>query len=289
MDFAGFVLQLLNGLQFAMLLFLLAVGLSVVFGLMNFINLAHGTLYMVGAFVGYSVAGYAGSYWAALAAGTAAAALAGALFYVTLLRRMQTESPMKQVLVTFGLIFVGVDCVRIVWGDNTQSIVAPTLLGGGVPIFGENYPVYRLFIIGLGLAVALLLYLGLERTRLGAIVRAGVDDREMATSLGLNVELAFFIVFCLGCALAGLAGVVAAPVLQIYPGMDIAVLIPALIVVVVGGPGRLGGAFLGALLIGIAATFGDVLIPTFASFIIYGVMALVLVLRPQGLLAPRHR
>jgi branched-chain amino acid transport system permease protein len=289
MTLAGFVLQLLNGLQFAMLLFLLAVGLSVVFGLMNFINLAHGTLYMVGAFVGYSVARAAGSYWAAPAAGTAAAALAGAIFYATLLRRMQSESPMKQVLVTFGLIFVGIDTVRLVWGDNTQSILTPSLLGGGVEMFGENYPIYRLFIIALGLVVALLLYLGLERTRLGAIVRAGVDDREMALSLGLNVELAFFVVFCLGCGLAGLAGVVAAPVLQIYPGMDIAVLIPALIVVVVGGPGRLGGAFLGALLIGIAATFGDVLIPTFASFIIYGVMVLVLVLRPQGLLAPRHR
>ncbi len=289
MDFAGFILQLLNGLQFAMLLFLLAVGLSIVFGLMNFINLAHGTLYMVGAFIGYSVAGYWGSYWLALVAGTAAAALAGALFYATLLRRMQTASPMKQVLVTFGLIFVGIDAVRLVWGDNTQSIVTPSLLGGGIEIFGENYPIYRLFIIGLGLATALLLYIGLERTRLGAMVRAGVDDREMATSLGLNVDLAFFIVFCLGCGLAGMAGVVAAPVLQIYPGMDIAVLIPALIVVVIGGPGRLGGAFLGALLIGITATFGDVLIPTFASFIIYGVMVVVLVLRPGGLLAPRHR
>jgi branched-chain amino acid transport system permease protein len=289
MDFAGFILQLLNGLQFAMLLFLLAVGLSIVFGLMNFINLAHGTLYMVGAFIGYSAARYWGSYWLALVAGTAAAAIAGALFYATLLRRMQTASPMKQVLVTFGLIFVGIDVVRLVWGDNTQSIVTPSLLGGGVEIFGENYPIYRLFIIGLGLATALLLYIGLERTRLGATVRAGVDDREMATSLGLNVDLAFFIVFCLGCGLAGMAGVVAAPVLQIYPGMDVAVLIPALIVVVVGGPGRLGGAFLGALLIGIAATFGDVLIPTFASFIIYGVMVVVLVLRPGGLLAPRHR
>jgi len=289
MDFAGFILQLLNGLQFAMLLFLLAVGLSIVFGLMNFINLAHGTLYMVGAFVGYSAARYWGSYWLALVAGTAAAALAGAVFYATLLRRMQTASPMKQVLVTFGLIFVGIDAVRLVWGDNTQSIVTPRLLAGGIEIFGESYPVYRLFIIGLGLATALLLYIGLERTRLGATVRAGVDDREMATSLGLNVDLAFFIVFCLGCGLAGMAGVVAAPVLQIYPGMDIAVLIPALIVVVVGGPGRLGGAFLGALLIGIAATFGNVLAPTFASFIIYGVMAAVLVLRPGGLLAPRHR
>lgn len=280
---------LFDGLAYGMLLFVLSVGLSVTLGLMNFVNLAHGTLYMLGAFVGYSVAEQVGSFWVALAAGTAAAAAAGALFYATLLRRMQAEGAMKQVLVTFGLIFVGIDAVRFVWGDNTHSIVAPSLPGGAVDIFGEMYPVYRLFIIALGVTVALLLYLGLERTRLGAVVRAGVDDREMATSLGLNVDLAFFIVFCLGCALAGLAGVVAAPVLQVYPGMDIAVLIPALVVVVVGGPGRLGGAFLGALLIGIAITFGNVLIPDFASFIIYGVMVAVLLLRPQGLLGPRHR
>ena len=288
MGLAGFLLQLLNGLQFAMLLFLLAVGLSVVFGLMNFINLAHGTLYMVGAFVGYSVARHTGSFWAGLAAGPAAAAAAGAAFYVVLLRRMQAESAMKQVLVTFGLIFVGVDTVRLVWGDYAQSIAAPTLLGGSVHLFGQVYPTYRLFIIGLGLAVALALHLGLERTRLGAVVRAGVDDPVMTASLGINVDLAFFVVFCIGCGLAGLAGVVAAPVLQIYPGMDMAILIPALIVVVVGGPGRLSGAFVGALLIGLADTFGAVLLPNFSSFLIYALMAVVLVLRPHGLLPARH-
>jgi branched-chain amino acid transport system permease protein len=282
------LLQLLNGLQFAMLLFLLAVGLSVVFGLMKFINLAHGTLYMVGAFVGFSVAERMGSFWAALAAGPLAAGALGALFYFVLLRRMQAESPMKQVLVTFGLIFVGIDTVRWIWGDYSQSILAPGLLSGSVTVLGETYPAFRLFIIGLGLAVALLLYLGLERTRLGAVVRAGVDDPEMAASLGINVDLAFFAVFCLGCALAGLGGVVAAPVLQVYPGMDMAILIPTLIVVVVGGPGRLAGAFWGALLIGLADTFGTVLIPDFSSFMIYAVMALVLLFRPSGLLAARH-
>lgn len=288
MDLSGFSLQLLNGLQFAMLLFLLAVGLSVVFGLMNFINLAHGTLYMVGAFVGYSVARHTGSFWAALVAGPAAAAAAGALFYAILLRRMQAENPMKQVLVTFGLIFVGLDLVRLVWGDYAQSIAAPSLLGGSLHLFGQVYPAYRLFIILLGLAVAFFLYLGLERTRLGAVVRAGVDDPIMTASLGINVDLAFFVVFCIGCALAGLAGVVAAPVLQVYPGMDMAILIPALIVVVVGGPGRLSGAFLGALLIGCANTFAAVLIPEFSSFMIYALMALILLLRPQGLIPARR-
>jgi branched-chain amino acid transport system permease protein len=285
---ASLFIQLLNGLQFAMLLFLLAVGLSIVFGLMNFINLAHGTLYMLGAFTGFAAATATGSFWAALAAGPLSAALLGAIFYALLLRRMQAESPMKQVLVTFGLIFVGIDSVRLIWGDYSQSLLAPTMLGGSVHFWGEAYPTYRLFIIALGLLLALLLYLGLERTKLGAAVRAGVDDRVMAQSLGVDVGRAFFIVFCLGCALAGLAGVVAAPVLEIYPGMDMAILIPTLIVVVVGGPGRLAGAFFGALLIGMAETFGAVLIPDFSSFLIYAVMALVLVLRPSGLLPARH-
>ncbi len=288
MDLASFLLQLLNGLQFAMLLFLLAIGLSIVFGLMNFINLAHGTLYMVGAFVGLTVARQTGSFWAAFVAGPAASAAIGAVFYALLLRRMQAESPMKQVLVTFGLIFVGIDLVRWFWGEYGDTIPAPQGLGGSVHIWGEVYPAYRLFIIGLGLGLALLLYLGLERTRLGAVVRAGVDDRVTAASLGINVDLAFFAVFCLGCALAGLAGVAAAPVLQVYPGMDMAILIPTLIVVVVGGPGRLAGAFWGALLVGMAETFGAVLLPEFSSFMIYAVMALVVLLRPGGLLPARH-
>jgi len=288
MDIADFATQTLNGLQYAMLLFLLAVGLSVVFGLMNFVNLAHGTLYMVGAFVGFSVATRTGSYWAALAAGPLAAALLGAAFYFLLLKRMQAAGPMKQVLVTFGLIFVGIDAVRWIWGEDSQSILAPSALGESVSFLGLVYPAYRVFIIALGLAVALLLHLGLERTRLGAVVRAGVDDPVTAASLGINVDLAFFAVFCLGCALAGLGGVVAAPVLQVYPGMDVAILIPTLIVVVVGGPGRLSGAFWGALLIGMADTFGKVMIPDFSGFMIYAVMALVLLLRPSGLLAARH-
>lgn len=288
MDPGFLLLQLLNGLQFAMLLFLLAVGLSVVLGMMNFINLAHGTLYMVGAFAGLAAAERTGSFWAALAAGPAAAAALGAAFYLVLLRRMQRAGAMKQVLVTFGLIFVGIDAVRLIWGDYAQTLPAPSLLAGSIHIMGQVYPAYRLFIIALGLALALVLHLCLERTRLGAVVRAGVDDRVMAASLGLNVERAFFAVFCLGCALAGLAGVAAAPVLEIYPGMDMAILIPTLIVVVVGGPGRLAGAFFGALLIGMAETFGVVFIPDFASFMIYAVMALVLLLRPQGLLPARH-
>ncbi len=239
-------IQLLNGLQLASLLFLLAVGLSVVLGLMSFINLAHGTLYMLGAYFGLTVVRETGSFWLALALAPLAVAALGAVLHLVLLRRMQAASPLKQVLVTFGLIFVGLDTVRYVWGSYSHGIDAPAPFAGSVTVLGETYPAYRLFIIALGLAVLVLMHLGLERTRLGAVVRAGVDDRETAAGIGLNVDLAFFAVFCLGCALAGLAGVVAAPVLSIYPGMDMSILILALIVVVVGGPGSLAGAALGS-------------------------------------------
>ena len=280
-------IQFLNGLQLASLLFLLSVGLSVVYGLMNFINLAHGTLYMLGAYIGLTVARESGSFWLALVGDPLAIAALGALFHVLLLRRMQAASPMKQVLVTFGLIFIGLDVVRYIWGDFTHSIETPAIFSGSVQLLGEVYPSYRLFVIGLGLFVFVALYLGLERTRLGAVVRAGVDDREVAMSLGLNIELAFFIVFCLGCGLAGLAGVIAAPVLSVYPGMDMSILVLTLIVVVIGGPGSVKGAALGAFLIGMFETFGQVFMPALASVIIYALMAVVLLVRPGGLLPVR--
>ena len=283
------IIQLLNGLQLASLLFLLSVGLSVVYGLMNFINLAHGTLYMLGAYIGLTVARMTDSFWVAFVIAPIAVAMLGALFHVLLLRHMQNSSPLKQVLVTFGLVFVGLDVVRYIWGNFSHSIDAPAIFSGPVTFLGEIYPSYRLFVIGLGLFVLVTLYFGLERTRLGAIVRAGVDNREVAMSLGLNINLALFIVFCVGCGLAGLAGVVAAPVLSVYPGMDMSILVMTLIVVVVGGPGSLKGAALGALLIGMFETFGQVFIPSLASVIIYAFMALVLLVRPSGLLPVRSK
>lgn len=288
LDPAALLIQLLNGLQLAMLLFLLAVGLSVVFGMMNFVNLAHGTLYMLGAFLGLSLAQWSGSYWLAFVLAPLGVALIGMVFYAGLLRHMQAAGPMKQVLVTFGLIFVGLDAVRYIWGNSSHSIEPPAVFAHSLSVFGQTYPSYRLFIIGLGLFVMIALYLGLVRTRLGAIVRAGVDNRIMIASLGIDIERVFFGVFCLGCALAGLAGVVAAPVLSVFPGMDIQILILTLIVVVIGGPGSLPGAALGSLLIGMAETFGAVLLPTFSSVLIYVLMAAVLLLRPAGLLPVRR-
>ncbi len=287
-DPAFLAIQALNGLQLASLLFLLSVGLSVVFGLMNFVNLAHGTLYMFGAYFGLEAAALTGSYWLALAAAPLAVGLLGAALHLALLGHIQRADPLRQVLVTFGLVFVGIDAVRRIWGNYSHAIAAPEALSGAVTILGQTYPAYRLFIIGLGVGVFVLLYLGLERTRLGAIVRAGVDDRATATALGLDIGRVFFFVFCLGCALAGLAGVVAAPVLSIYPGMDMSILILTLIVVVIGGPGSLKGAAAGALLVGMVETFGQVLIPAFASAALYGAMAAILILRPAGLIPARR-
>ena len=277
------IVQTLNGLQLSMLLFLLSIGLSVVFGMMNFINLAHGTLYMVGAYLALSTVRWFDSYWVALALAPLGVALIGAVFYAVLLRHMQRQSPMRQVLVTFGLIFVGFDAVRMVWGALPHTIPIPEALDGSVTVLGETYPAYRLFIIALGVAVLIALYFGLERTRLGAVVRAGVDDRRMVAALGIDVERAFFLVFCIGCWLAGLAGVVSAPVFSIFPGMDMSILILTLIVVVVGGPGSLKGAVVGSLVIGMTDTYGQVLAPEFARVTIYALMAVVLLVRPHGL------
>ena len=282
------IVQTLNGLQLSMLLFLLSIGLSVVFGLMSFINLAHGTLYMAGAYLALSAVRWFDSFWLALALAPLGVALIGAVFYAVLLRHMQRQSPMRQVLVTFGLMFVGFDAVRMVWGTLPHTIPVPEVLAGRVDVLGEVYPVYRLFIIAVGLAVIVLLHLGLERTRLGAVVRAGVDDRTMVAALGIDVERAFFLVFCLGCWLAGLAGVVSAPVFSIFPGMDMSILILTLIVVVVGGPGSLKGAVAGSLVIGMADTYGQVLAPEFARATIYALMAVVLLVRPHGLFPVRH-
>jgi branched-chain amino acid transport system permease protein len=281
------MIQVLNGLQLAMLLFLLSVGLSIVLGLMNFVNLAHGTLYMTGAFIGMTIAEVSGSFWLALVLAPLATAALGIALYELLLKRLSGASPVRQILLTFGVIYVGLELVRIVWGNDSHSVTLPPLLAGQITIAGEPYPIYRLFIIGLGLLTMLVLYLALERTRLGAIVRASVDDRETASCLAINTQRLFLAVFGLGCGLAGLAGIVAAPVLSVYPGMDIAILIYTLIIVVIGGPGSLPGAALGSLLVGMADTFGRVFIPGLSAFLIYAVMAVFLLLRPQGFIAIR--
>ena len=280
--------QILNSLQFSMLLFLLAIGLSVVFGLMDYLNLSHGTIYMFAAYVAFSIAQLGGSFWAALAVAPLVAAAVGVLLYFALLKRAERAGHLTQVLLTVGVIYMGTDLLRIAYGDLPKGLSQPALLGGIVDLAGIRYPAYRLFIIALGLVVMTLLYLVLERTRLGALVRAGVDDRATAETLGIDIAKVFALVFGIGTYLAGVAGVVAAPIFGIYPGMDVSIIILVLIVVVVGGLGSLRGAILGSVLIGFADTFGKILLPQFAMMMIYLVMALALIFRPSGLMPARR-
>jgi branched-chain amino acid transport system permease protein len=286
-DIQFWAVQTLNGLQFSMLLFLLSIGLTVIFGLMHFVNLAHGALYALGAYAGVTAATAAGSYWAGFVAAPVAVALAGVVLYLGLIRRMRRAGPMNQVLVTFGLIFVFLDLFRIVWGNFALAAPQPDLLSGRTEFFGIVYPTYRLFIIAVGLVVMAVLGLVLARTQIGAMIRAGVDNDQMASCLGIDVERLFFLVFCLGCALAGLAGIIAAPVFSVTPDMGTQILIPTLIVVVIGGLGSLRGAVAGSLLVGFIQTFGAVLAPQLASVIVYALLATVLILRPAGLFPAR--
>lgn len=282
-DLGFWVLQTLNALQLSMLLFLLSVGLTVIFGLMHFVNLAHGSLYAFGAYVAATLSGMFG-YWGGFLLAPLAVAVLGGLLYFTLIRSQRRAGPMAQVLVTFGLIFVAVDATRIVWGDLPIGIAIPPILEGQIALLGIEYPVYRIFIILLGLAILAALTLVLRRTQIGAMIRAGVDNDQMAACLGINVERMFFLVFVVGCALAGLAGAVAAPVLSVTPDMGLQILIPTLIVIVIGGLGSLRGAVAGSLIFGFVQTFGAVLLPTLSSVLIYALLAAVLVTRPEGLL-----
>lgn len=290
MSFDGSFLfvQLLNSLQLAMLLFLLSIGLSIVFGLMDYLNLAHGTLYAFGAYASYTAVGLFGSFWIALAIAPLAATVLGGIIYLALLRLTQSAGHLVQVLITLGILYAGYDLVRLLYGNAALGVAEPELFRGAVAVFGQQYPAYRFFIIGVGMLVMCVLYVVIERTRLGAIVRAGVDDKLTVQSLGIDIEAVFFWVFCIGTYLAGLAGAIAAPIFGVYPGMEMAVLILMLIVVVVGGAGTLWGTIVGSLLIGTADTFGKVLLPQFSMFLIYFLMAIVLLVKPSGLIAARR-
>jgi len=286
-DTGFWILQFLNALQYSMLLFLLSIGLTVIFGLLHFVNLAHGALYMMGAYLGISAAAATGSYWGAFVLAPLGVTAIGAVLYFTLIDRLRSAGPMNQVLVTFGLIFVFIDLVRIGWGDIALGLDAPAALSGTASFLGVAYPTYRLFIIALGVLVMAVLWITLARTQIGAMIRASVENGDMAAAMGINVGRLFFAVFCVGCALAGLAGVVAVPVFSATSGMGISILIPTLIVVVIGGLGSLQGAIVGSLLIGFIETLGAVFAPNFAALASYLLLAAILVWRPQGLIPAR--
>ncbi|WP_424965835.1 MULTISPECIES: branched-chain amino acid ABC transporter permease [unclassified Dinoroseobacter] len=293
--------QVLNGVQFGIMLFLMAAGLTLIFGVMGLINLAHGSLYMVGAFAAAAVAGATGSFLLGLAAALAAAAAAGALIEVTVIRRLYDRDHLDQVLATFALILIFSEGTRWIFGSFPLFLDVPAALAGPVTLPGGiQYPAYRLAIIGVGLAVAVGLFWLIGRTRIGVQIRAGEADREMIGALGVDINRLYTLVFALGAALAGLAGALVGAIQSVQVGMGEPVLILAFVVIVIGGIGSIKGALVGAILLGLTDTLGRTLLPVLlgtvmepsaatsvgsaiASMAIYILMACVLVLRPTGL------
>jgi branched-subunit amino acid ABC-type transport system permease component len=283
MLFADVLAQAFNGLSYGVLLFLLSVGLTLIFGMLDIVNLAHGSFYMLGAYAGLATLAATGNFWLALIVAPLAVAIIGAAMERACLRPLYRRSPLDQVLLTFGFIYFFEDLVKWMFGGRIRSISPPAVFSGSVKIFGVTVPSYRLFVIVFGLLVAVALWVLIERTRLGAIIRAGVYDAEMTAGMGINISLVFTAVFAFGAALGGLSGVIAGPIQSAQPPMGASILIPALIVVVVGGLGSLKGSLAGSLIIGQAETFGKVWLPGASMMMIYVVMALVLLFRPQGL------
>ena len=285
MSFALIVEQLLNGVQFGVMLFLTAAGLTLVFGIMNMINLAHGSLYMAGAFIAAALIPVTGSFILAVLIALPLTGLLGAFLEVGLLRRFYARTHLDQVLVTFGLILVLNEITRLIWGPVPVPMPLPAFLSGSVELFeGVRYPTFRLAILAVGAIVAIGLYVVVVHTRAGMWVRAGASNRPMASALGVDVQLVFSMVFVTGAALAGLAGIMAGPVFAVQIGMGEPILILAFVVTTIGGIGSIRGAFLAALLIGIVDTFGRVLLPpALGSMVIFILMAAILALRPQGL------
>ncbi|HLF27757.1 MAG TPA: branched-chain amino acid ABC transporter permease [Anaerolineae bacterium] len=280
----NFLIQLLNGLVTSMLLFVMAAGLSLIFGLMDVINLAHGAFYLLGGYIGLTLVRQYQSFWLALLIAPIVVGVLGLLIEYFFLRRLYgRQRHLEQVLFTFGVALIVIDLTRWNWGAFVESAPAPELLSGQVAVFDIQFPIYRLALIIFGLVLAALLWLLIERTRLGAIVRAGVSDAQLVSGLGIDIQRVFAGVFGFGAGLAALAGVIGAPVFSLYPGLDSEILILALVVVVVGGLGTLKGAFFGSVLIGLADTFGKALLPEFSRFFLFAVMAGVLLLRPTGL------
>ena len=293
--------QVLNGLQFGVMLFLLAAGLTLVFGIMNLVNLAHGSLYMVGAYLATAAFGWTGSFLLAALFALAATLAVGMLVEVLTLRTLYERDHLDQVLATFGLILFFNEAVAIVWGRTALFTTVPRALSGQITLLpGLRYPAYRAVIILVGLAVALLLYIVVNRTRLGMLIRAGASNRTMVAALGVNVRVLYTVVFGFGAALAALGGVMAGPIYTVLPGMGEEILIQVFVVIVIGGIGSIRGALVGAVVVGMVDTLGRAFLkpmlstmigpsaannagPALASMLIYLLMAAVLFFRPQGL------
>lgn len=276
------IIQGLNGLAFGSLLFILASGFSLIFGLMRIVNLSHGAYFMLGAYVGLSAMMAGVNFWVAILIGGGAICVLGAVVERFVLRRL-TGQPLAQVLVTLGIAFIIADACVWIWTGDPRPVPMPHALTGALRVQHLAFPIYRLFVIGVAFALAIALWFLIERSRLGAMIRAGVDDLNMARAMGIRTSLLFSVVFCLGSALAGAGGVLAGPILSVYPGLDTDMLPLALVVVILGGVGSLLGAFVGSLIIGFIYSYGQALFPDLAYVILFLPMVLVLTLRPTGL------
>lgn len=274
--------QLLNGLTLAALLFIVASGFTLIFGLLRIVNLAHGALYLFGGYIGYSIAVATGNFVFGILGSMVAVAVMGVALDQGLLRFVRGFE-LRQVLLTLGVAFVLNDVALVIWGGDTFTVPVPEFLRGALHVGTLFYPKYRLFVLALGLVVFVALWLLLHRTRLGALIRAGVDDAEMVEAMGINIRRVFLVTFMLGSALAGLGGTVGGAFLTLYPTADSEILVFSLAVVIIGGYGSLVGAAVGSLLVGLLNTVGQVMFPELAYFVIFGPMAAILAFRPLGL------
>jgi branched-chain amino acid transport system permease protein len=284
MDLYSFLIQLLNGVQYGLLLFLVASGLTLIFGIMGIINLAHGSFYMIGAYMAFSLSALTGSLLLAIVVGVVLSVALGILLEWALFSHLYKRDHLEQVLLTYGLILVFEELRSLIVGNDVHGVPVPEMLNWSIPLTATlSYPVYRLVMSAVCIVLAALLWVLIAKTRIGMMIRAGASNREMVASLGLNINLVYRLVFALGVALAAFAGMLAAPVSSVYPGMGTGVLIICFVVVVIGGIGSIWGALVAALLIGLADTFGKVLIPEAAGVTVYLLMAAILLWRPEGL------
>ena len=289
MDLVSLAVQLLNGVQYGLVLFLVASGLTLVFGILGVINLAHGAFYMLGAYLAYWITAYTGSFWLALIGGVLIAFVVGLLLEEIFVKRLYGRDHLAQVLLSFGLILVLDELRHILFGKDVHSVPAPEFLRGSVQLTEVlSYPVYRLAICVFCLAVAAAIFFVIQKTRIGMIVRAGAENRDMTRALGIRFDMVNRYVFAVGIVLAALGGIVVAPISTVFPGMDNQMLILSFVVVVLGGIGSVAGAAIGALLIGVSDSFGKVFFPNFSSFTVYVLMAAVLLWRPAGILGRRE-
>jgi len=279
-----FFVQLINGLQYGLLLFLIASGLTLVFGVMGILNLAHGSMYMVGAYLAWYFVQQTDSFTLSALISAIIALLIGIVVERTLIQRLYRRNHLDQVLLTIGMIFVFNALQSILWGNDPLGVQVPEAMSAAIPLTEVvEYPVYRIFVALVCVAIAAVMYFMINRTRLGMLIRAGESNREMVECLGIDISRLYTIVFAIGVMLAAVAGVIAAPMSSIVPGMGEHVLIACFVVVVIGGMGSIKGAFIGALLVGLVDTFASVLLPQLSSMMIYILMAFILLIKPQGL------